>query len=103
MRRGDVVTASVTGDFGKPRPAVIVQTDTLPAGYASWSCATAVGPLITAMSRAADSPAPLPAAALRALVAHAYGSPRTYQDTGAVNRTFETSDRSFTKTPFSAA
>jgi mRNA interferase MazF len=35
MKRGDVVTVAVTGDFGKPRPAVIVQTDALPAEHAS--------------------------------------------------------------------
>jgi len=35
MRRGDVVTVAATGDFGKPRPAVIVQTDALPAAHAS--------------------------------------------------------------------
>jgi mRNA interferase MazF len=35
MRRGDVVTVAVAGDFGKPRPAVIVQTDALPAEHAS--------------------------------------------------------------------
>ena len=29
MRRGDVVTVSLPGDAGKPRPAVIVQTDVL--------------------------------------------------------------------------
>ncbi|WP_084368055.1 type II toxin-antitoxin system PemK/MazF family toxin [Rhizobium sp. RU36D] len=27
MRRGDIVTVAMTGDFGKPRPAVIVQAD----------------------------------------------------------------------------
>ena len=27
MRRGDVVTVAVPGDFGKPRPAIVVQTD----------------------------------------------------------------------------
>ena len=27
MRRGDFVTVSVQGDFGKPRPALIVQAD----------------------------------------------------------------------------
>lgn len=27
MRRGDIVTVSVSGDFGKPRPALIVQSD----------------------------------------------------------------------------
>jgi len=35
MRRGDVVTVAATGDHGKPRPAVIVQTDALPAEHAS--------------------------------------------------------------------
>lgn len=27
MRRGDVVTVALPGDFGKPRPAVIIQSD----------------------------------------------------------------------------
>lgn len=27
MRRGDVVTVAVRGDYGKPRPAVVVQSD----------------------------------------------------------------------------
>ncbi len=35
MRRGDVVTVPTAGDYGKPRPAVIVQTDALPAAHAS--------------------------------------------------------------------
>lgn len=35
MLRGDVVTVAAPGDYGKPRPAVIVQTDALPAGHAS--------------------------------------------------------------------
>ena len=35
MRRGDVVTVAATGDYGKPRPAVIVQTDALSAEHAS--------------------------------------------------------------------
>jgi mRNA interferase MazF len=35
MRRGDVVTVAATGDYGKPRPAIIVQTDALPEGHAS--------------------------------------------------------------------
>jgi mRNA interferase MazF len=34
MRRGDVVTVAASGDYGKPRPAVIVQTDALPAAHA---------------------------------------------------------------------
>jgi mRNA interferase MazF len=35
MKRGDVVTVAATGGYGKPRPAVIVQTDALPAAHAS--------------------------------------------------------------------
>ena len=35
MKRGDVVTVAAAGDCGKPRPAVIVQTDALPAAHAS--------------------------------------------------------------------
>jgi mRNA interferase MazF len=35
MRRGDVVTVVATGDYGKPRPAVIVQTNALPERHAS--------------------------------------------------------------------
>jgi len=27
MRRGDLVTVAVPGDYGKPRPAVVVQSD----------------------------------------------------------------------------
>jgi mRNA interferase MazF len=35
MQRGDVVTVAAAGDYGKPRPAVIVQTDALPESHAS--------------------------------------------------------------------
>jgi mRNA interferase MazF len=35
MARGDVVTVAAAGDYGKPRPAVIVQTDAFPAEHAS--------------------------------------------------------------------
>jgi mRNA interferase MazF len=35
MRRGDVVAVAVPGDYGKLRPAVIVQTDALPDGHTS--------------------------------------------------------------------
>jgi len=27
MRRGDIVTVAINGDFGKPRPALIIQAD----------------------------------------------------------------------------
>ncbi len=29
MKRGDVVTVAVRGDYGKPRPAVVIQSDFL--------------------------------------------------------------------------
>src|SRR5262252_7335973 len=35
MRRGDLVTVAAAGDYGKPRPAVIVQTDAFPQTHAS--------------------------------------------------------------------
>ena len=35
MRRGDVVTVAASGDYGKPRPAVIVQSDAFPPEHAS--------------------------------------------------------------------
>ncbi len=35
LRRGDVVTVAASGDFGKPRPAVIVQSDAFPREHAS--------------------------------------------------------------------
>jgi mRNA interferase MazF len=35
MKRGDVVVVGATGDYGKPRPAVIVQTDAFPETHIS--------------------------------------------------------------------
>jgi mRNA interferase MazF len=35
MRRGDLITVAAPGDYGKPRPAVIVQTDAFPESHAS--------------------------------------------------------------------
>ncbi len=35
IRRGDVVTVAATGDYGKPRPAVVVQSDAFPDTHAS--------------------------------------------------------------------
>ncbi len=31
MKRGDVVTVAISGDFGKPRPAVVIQADAFDA------------------------------------------------------------------------
>ncbi len=35
MKRGDIVLVAASGDYGKPRPAVIVQTDAFPPQYGS--------------------------------------------------------------------
>ena len=35
MNRGDVVVAAAPGDYGKPRPAVVVQSDLFNATHAS--------------------------------------------------------------------
>lgn len=35
MRRGDLVIAALPGDYGKPRPHVVVQTDALNPTHAS--------------------------------------------------------------------
>ena len=35
MQRGDVVTVAAAGDYDKPRPAVIVQTDAFPENHAA--------------------------------------------------------------------
>jgi len=33
--RGDLVVVAAPGDYGKPRPAVIVQSDAMPQSHAS--------------------------------------------------------------------
>ncbi|HEY6577822.1 MAG TPA: type II toxin-antitoxin system PemK/MazF family toxin [Rhizomicrobium sp.] len=35
MKRGDVVVVAAAGDYGKPRPAVIVQSNAFPESHAS--------------------------------------------------------------------
>ena len=35
MKRGDIVTVAAAGDYGKPRPAIVVQTDALPPSHQS--------------------------------------------------------------------
>ncbi len=51
MKRGDVVLVALPGDYGKPRPAVIVQSDILnAAGLSSYL----VCPLTTMLTDIAD-------------------------------------------------
>lgn len=33
MNRGDIVLVALPGDFGKPRPALVVQSDLVPQAY----------------------------------------------------------------------
>lgn len=33
MKRGDIVLVSLPGDFGKPRPALVVQSNLVPSSY----------------------------------------------------------------------
>jgi mRNA interferase MazF len=30
VKRGDIITVAVSGDYGKPRPAIVIQSDYLP-------------------------------------------------------------------------
>jgi mRNA interferase MazF len=47
MRRGDLVTVAMQGDFGKPRPALIIQAD-LFADYPSVTVLPLTGTLVDA-------------------------------------------------------
>ena len=38
MRRGDIITVAMQGDFGKPRPAVVVESDAMPPTDAVLVC-----------------------------------------------------------------
>ncbi len=63
MRRGDLVTVALPGDFGKPRPALIIQADQF--------AATATATVLLLSSAMIDAPlirlsvAPTPANGLR--------------------------------------
>jgi mRNA interferase MazF len=35
IKRGDVVTVAAPGDYGKPRPSIVVQTDAFSSAHAS--------------------------------------------------------------------
>lgn len=47
MRRGDLVTVALSGDYGKPRPALVIQSDFLPETDSVLVC------LLTTVARAA--------------------------------------------------
>jgi len=59
IRRGDVVAVAASGDYGKPRPAVIVQSDALPDSHASVVvCQMTSEPLDPADFRVTIEPSP---------------------------------------------
>jgi mRNA interferase MazF len=59
MRRGDVVTVATAGDYGKPRPAVIVRTDAFPESHASVVVCQLTSELVNAPEfRVAIDPSP---------------------------------------------
>ncbi len=65
ISRGDVVIVAAPGDYGKPRPAVIVQSDAFPLSHAS----VVVCQLTTELAEAPDfrvTIEPDPATGLRA-------------------------------------
>ena len=47
MRRGDLITVALSGDYGKPRPALVIQSDFLPETDSVLVC------LLTTLRRAA--------------------------------------------------
>jgi mRNA interferase MazF len=59
MARGDVVVIAAAGDYGKPHPAVIVQTDAFPDGHASVVICQLTSELVDASAfRVTIDPAP---------------------------------------------
>jgi len=53
MKRGDVVVVALSGDYGKPRPALIVQSDLFNETHASVTLAPVTTP--SKMHRSFDS------------------------------------------------
>ena len=48
MNRGDVVTVAVQGDYGKPRPAIVVQSDLFNPAHASVTIAPVTTTIVDA-------------------------------------------------------
>jgi mRNA interferase MazF len=48
MKRGDVVTIAMQGDFGKPRPALVIQSDVFNATHATITVLLVSSELVTA-------------------------------------------------------
>jgi mRNA interferase MazF len=58
MSRGDVVIVSAPGDYGKPRPAVIVQSDAFPESHISVVVCPMTSEPVEAEFRIAIEPGP---------------------------------------------
>ena len=59
MKRGEVITVALPGDYGKPRPAVIVQADLFNETHASVTVAPVTSTLVNApLFRLAIEPSP---------------------------------------------
>ena len=58
MSRGDLVIVAAPGDYGKPRPAVIVQSDAIPESHASLVICQMTSELAEADFRVTIEPGP---------------------------------------------
>jgi mRNA interferase MazF len=58
ISRGDVVIVAAPGDYGRPRPAVIVQSNAIPEGHASIVICQMTSELVDADFRVAIEPGP---------------------------------------------
>ena len=59
MKRGEIVTVALPGDYGKPRPAVVVQADLFNETHASVTVAPVTSTLVHApLFRLAVEPSP---------------------------------------------
>src|SRR5271169_1462160 len=58
MSRGELVIVAAPGDYGKPRPAVIVQSDAIPESHASIVICQITSELAEADFRITIEPAP---------------------------------------------
>lgn len=58
MSRGDLVIVAAPGDYGKPRPAVIVQSNAIPASHASVVISSLTSELAEADFRITVEPGP---------------------------------------------
>ncbi len=59
MKRGELVTVALPGDYGKPRPAVVVQADLFNETHASVTVAPVTSTLVNApLFRLAVEPSP---------------------------------------------